>query len=32
MGTGRPLKPRLEIPDAVDIAGYSGQLNNIWEF
>ena len=29
--TGRPLKPRLEIPDGMEVYAYGGQKLNIWE-
>lgn len=31
MSTGRPLKPRLEIPEGMEVFAYGGQKLNIWE-
>ena len=32
MSHGRPPKPRMEIPDGVDVFQYGNQKLNIWEF
>lgn len=32
LNTGRPLKPRIDVPDSVSTYGYGGQKLNIWEF
>lgn len=32
MGSGRPLKRRIDLPDEIEVYGYGGQKNNIWEF
>lgn len=29
--TGRPLKPRLDIPEGMEVYAYGGQKLNIWE-